>query len=62
MANIIDIKFLAIAAALNIPQNDPRRQQIRVLKITAKQGSPSFANNIALMIFLSRLLQKVSRN
>src|SRR6187549_2519226 len=33
MANIIDIKIpKAIAAALRIPQNDPRRQQIRVLK------------------------------
>lgn len=33
MANIIDIKLpRAIAAALRIPQNDPRRQQIRVLK------------------------------
>jgi hypothetical protein len=33
MANIIDIKIpKAIANALRIPQNDPRRQQIRVLK------------------------------
>lgn len=33
MANIIDIKIpRAIAAALRIPQNDPRRQQNRVLK------------------------------
>ncbi len=33
MANIIDIKLpRAIAAALRIPPNDPRRQQIRVLK------------------------------
>ena len=33
MANIIDIKIpKAIAAALRIPQNDPPRQQIRVLK------------------------------
>ena len=33
MANMIDIKIpKAIAAALRIPQNDPRRQQIRVLK------------------------------
>jgi hypothetical protein len=33
MANIIDIKIpKAIAAALRLPQNDPRRQQIRVLK------------------------------
>jgi GH3 auxin-responsive promoter len=33
MANIIDIKLpRAIAAAFRIPQNDPRRQQIRVLK------------------------------
>src|SRR6187549_3634452 len=33
MANIIDIKIpKAIATALRIPQNDPRRQQIRVLK------------------------------
>jgi hypothetical protein len=33
MANIIDIKLpRAIAAALRLPQNDPRRQQIRVLK------------------------------
>lgn len=33
MANIIDIKIpKAIAAALRIPQNDPRRQQMRVLK------------------------------
>ncbi len=33
MANIIDIKLpRTIAAALRIPQNDPRRQQIRVLK------------------------------
>ncbi|HET9434533.1 MAG TPA: GH3 auxin-responsive promoter family protein, partial [Chitinophagaceae bacterium] len=33
MANIIDIKLpRVIAAALRIPQNDPYRQQIRVLK------------------------------
>lgn len=33
MATIIDIKIpKAIASALRIPQNDPRRQQIRVLK------------------------------
>src|ERR1043166_4284179 len=33
MATIIDIKLpRAIAAALRIPKNDPRRQQIRVLK------------------------------
>ncbi len=33
MANIIDIKIpRVIAAALRLPQNDPRRQQIRVLK------------------------------
>src|SRR5688572_33032270 len=33
MANIIDIKIpKAIAAALRIPQNDPQRQQTRVLK------------------------------
>ncbi|GAC1416641.1 MAG: GH3 auxin-responsive promoter family protein [Flavisolibacter sp.] len=33
MARIIDIKIpKAIASALRIPQNDPRRQQIRVLK------------------------------
>ncbi len=33
MANIIDIKLpRAIAAALRIPPNDPRRQQLRVLK------------------------------
>ena len=33
MANIIDIKIpKAIATALRLPQNDPRRQQIRVLK------------------------------
>ncbi len=33
MANIIDIKIpKAIAAALRLPKNDPRRQQIRVLK------------------------------
>ena len=33
MANIIDIKLpRAIASALRIPQNDPRRQQIKTLK------------------------------
>ena len=33
MANIIDIKIpRAIAAALRIPENDSRRQQVRVLK------------------------------
>lgn len=33
MANIIDIKIpKAIAAALRLPPNDPRRQQLRVLK------------------------------
>src|SRR5215204_2772877 len=33
MANIIDIKIpKVIAAALRIPQNDPHRQQVRVLK------------------------------
>lgn len=33
MASIIDIKIpKAIASALRIPQNDPRRQQLRVLK------------------------------
>ena len=33
MANIIDIKIpKALAAALRLPQNDPRSQQIRVLK------------------------------
>ena len=37
MANIIDIKLpRAIAAALRIPPNDPRRQQIRVLKKLVK--------------------------
>src|SRR5678810_1455080 len=33
MATIIDIKLpKAIASALRIPQNDPQRQQLRVLK------------------------------
>ncbi|MFI5132684.1 MAG: GH3 auxin-responsive promoter family protein [Chitinophagales bacterium] len=39
MANIIDIKLpRAIAAALRIPPNDPRRQQIRVLKKLLKKA------------------------
>lgn len=39
MANIIDIKLpRAIAAALRIPPNDPRRQQIRVLKKLMKKA------------------------
>ncbi len=39
MATIIDIKLpKAIAAALRIPQNDPRRQQLRVLKKLLKKA------------------------
>jgi hypothetical protein len=39
MANIIDIKLpRAIAAALRIPPNDPRRQQLRVLKKLLKKA------------------------
>ena len=39
MANIIDIKLpKAIAAALRIPPNDARRQQIRVLKKLLKKA------------------------
>ncbi|HWC53430.1 MAG TPA: GH3 auxin-responsive promoter family protein [Chitinophagaceae bacterium] len=39
MANIIDIKLpKAVAAALRIPPNDPRRQQIRVLKKLLKKA------------------------
>ncbi len=39
MANIIDIKLpRAIAAALRIPPNDPRRQQIRELKKLVKKA------------------------
>lgn len=39
MTRIIDIKLpKAIAAALRIPQNDPRRQQIRVLKKLLKKA------------------------
>jgi hypothetical protein len=39
MATIIDIKIpKAIATALRIPQNDPRRQQLRVLKKLLKKA------------------------
>src|SRR5690606_2676963 len=39
MANIIDIKIpKAIAAALRIPPNDARRQQLRVLKKLLKRA------------------------
>jgi len=39
MASIIDIKLpKAIATALRIPQNDPQRQQIRVLKKLLKKA------------------------
>ncbi len=39
MANIIDIKIpRAIAAALRIPPNDPKRQQVRVLKKLLKKA------------------------
>src|SRR6476660_1634256 len=39
MASIIDIKIpRAIAAALRIPVNDPRRQQVRVLKKLLKKA------------------------
>jgi hypothetical protein len=39
MANIIEIKLpKALAAALRIPPNDPRRQQIRVLKKLLKKA------------------------
>src|SRR5215510_13069307 len=39
MASIIDIKIpKAIAAALRIPPNEPRRQQIRVLKKLLKKA------------------------
>ena len=39
MANIIDIKLpRAIASALRIPQNDPKRQQLRVLKKLLKKA------------------------
>ena len=39
MARIIDIKIpKAIAAALRIPENDPRRQQLRVLKKLLKKA------------------------
>ncbi|HEX6332696.1 MAG TPA: GH3 auxin-responsive promoter family protein [Flavisolibacter sp.] len=39
MARIIDIKFpKAIAAALRLPQNDPRSQQMRVLKKLLKKA------------------------
>ncbi|HVZ56292.1 MAG TPA: GH3 auxin-responsive promoter family protein, partial [Chitinophagaceae bacterium] len=39
MATIIDIKLpKAIATALRIPQNDPRRQQLRVLKRLLKKA------------------------
>src|SRR6476620_7229621 len=40
MARIIDIKLpKAIAAALRIPENDPRRQQLRVLKKLLKKAT-----------------------
>ena len=39
MASIIDLKLpRAIAAALRIPRNDVRRQQIRVLKKITEEG------------------------
>src|SRR4030095_12262907 len=39
MASIIDIKLpRAIAAAFRIPPNDPRRQQLRVLKKLLKKA------------------------
>src|SRR4051812_2241901 len=39
MASIIDIKIpKAIATALRLPQNDPRRQQLRVLKKLLKKA------------------------
>jgi len=39
MANILDIKIpKAIAAALRLPPNDPRRQQLRVLKKLLKKA------------------------
>ena len=39
MARIIDIKIpKAIAAALRLPENDPRRQQLRVLKKLLKKA------------------------
>jgi hypothetical protein len=39
MASIIDLKLpRAIAAALRIPRNDARRQQIRVLKKLLKKA------------------------
>ena len=39
MANILDIKLpKAIAAALRLPPNDPRRQQLRVLKKLLKKA------------------------
>src|SRR4029079_6489167 len=39
MARIIDMKLRrAIATALRIPQNDPQRQQIRVLKKLLKKA------------------------
>ena len=39
MARIIDIKIpKAIAAMLNLPENDPRRQQLKVLKKLLKKA------------------------
>ena len=39
MARIIDIKIpKAIASALRLPENDPRRQQLRVLKKLLKKA------------------------
>lgn len=46
MATIIDIKIpRAIAVALRLPPNDPRRQQLRVLKTTEKARFTEFGQH-----------------
>jgi len=53
MARIIDIKLpKAIASALRLPENDPRRQQLRVLKKLLKRARfTELDSNIASMKF-----------
>ena len=56
MATILDIKLpKAIAAALRIPPNDPRRQQLRVLKKLLKKQSRRISLHIQ-----NQSVQKIS--
>ena len=64
MATIIDIKLpKAIASALRIPQNDPQRQQLRVLKkLLRKSRFTEFGQHYLFdeILFSNDMLDKIA--